>query len=91
VLSSGTTWQHQHGPCAGPYQLALLRNIKNLSHVQLDDVLLHVDPADAEVITVKLLCGWAISEDGLFSQSNARASGSMPQYKAPEVCRLNTL
>jgi hypothetical protein len=50
-------------------------------------MLLHVDPADPETITVKLLCGWAASEDGLFSQSNARASGGMPEYKAPEVRR----
>lgn len=57
--------------------------------MQLDDVLLHVNPADPEVITVKLLCGWAAGEDGLFSQSNARASGGMPEYKAPEVRRLN--
>jgi hypothetical protein len=48
-------------------------------------VLLHVDPADPGEITVKLLCGWSLREDGLFSQSNAGASGGMPEYKAPEV------
>jgi hypothetical protein len=53
--------------------------------LQLDDVLLHVDPGDPGAITVKLLCGWSASEDGLFSQSNAGASGGMPEYKAPEV------
>lgn len=52
---------------------------------QLDDVLLHVNPADPGAITVKLLCGWSAGKDGLFSQSNAGASGGMPEYKAPEV------
>ena len=55
--------------------------------LQLDDVLLHVDPADPDTITVKLLCGWAAGEDGLFSPSNVRTSGGLPEYKAPEVRR----
>jgi hypothetical protein len=53
--------------------------------LQLGDVLLHVDPEAPDSITVKLLCGWAGGEDGLFSPSNVKLCGGMPDYKAPEV------
>lgn len=59
--------------------------------VQLDDVLLHVEPTDPDTITVKLLCGWAAGEDGLFSPSNVQTPGGLPEYKAPEVHHLTAL
>lgn len=53
--------------------------------LQLDSVLLHVDRADPGTITVKLLRGWAADTDGLLSQSDRRACGGLPEYRAPEV------
>lgn len=55
--------------------------------IKMEDILLHVDPDNPDVITLKLLCGWSSIEDELFSPSGAQKAAGIPEYQAPEALR----